>query len=233
VFVSVILIGTATFAGAYYLPLYKAHQTLNADYQKLSHDAQSSATSLRTTQAELKATNERLDTLQNEHDQRERDKKASTGKLETLKTDLSTKLDKLIKKGSLSVSNTSGGGLLIGFDPAFLFVPQKLDLAAPGHGALCDIAKAATVAGATLHAHASLTEEGTVPTALQGSFTSPWSFTAARAAAIAQNLEEKCAVPSTRLSASGDAKRDPFARDHAPSPTAAGEIIELEIRFDH
>jgi chemotaxis protein MotB len=208
VFVLVLLVGMGTFVAAYYLPLYRAQQKLSDQYRDASQKSQSLSEAVTKSQTELKSVTTDRDRLQAEHDKRESAKKTQTDQLERIRTDLSTKLDKLVKKGSALVAG-SGGSLLVALDAAALFVPQKLDLSPGGRALLCDIAKSS--GNLSLHVSSAMSDDASVPAGLEGSFGNPWALSSARAAAVAQSLEEKCAVPAAQLSATGHGKHDPFA----------------------
>ena len=221
----VLLVGAGTFVAAYYLPLYRAQQKLSEQYRDASQKLQTLSDSANKTQAELKSVTAERDQLQTEHDTRESAKKTESDKFAKLSSDLGVKLDKLVKKGSAVVA-TSSGAEVVALDTAALFLPAKLDVSPAGKITLCDIAKSAS--GFALHVGASMNEDATIPAPLEGSFGNPWSLSAARAAAVAQILEEKCAVPAAQLSAIGNGKHEPHASELAS--LKAPERIVLELR---
>jgi len=64
-----------------------------------------------------------------------------------------------------------------------------------------------------------------LPPPLAGSYPSPWALSAARAAAVAQALEQGCSFPAAQLSATGNGNQ--------PSPAGlklTGDPLELELR---
>jgi chemotaxis protein MotB len=73
-----------------------------------------------------------------------------------------------------------------------------------------------------------MAEDATLPTGLDASNANPWALSAARAAAVAQALEEKCAVPAAQLSATGNGKHDPLQAQLAN--LKAAERIAIEFR---
>jgi chemotaxis protein MotB len=225
VFVLVLLVGIGTFVAAYYLPLYRAQQKLDQQYRDLSQKSQSLTDTATKTQADLKSVTAERDRLQAEHDKLASAQKAESDRLERLRADLATKLDKLVKKGSAVVA-LNGNTVLVALDTAALFLPQKLDLSPAGKATLCDIGKSAQ--GGSVGVGASLAEDATVPTAFEGSFGNPWSLSAARAAAVTDQLEEKCVLNASQLSAIGNGKHDPFQTQFAS--LKAAERIVLELR---
>jgi outer membrane protein OmpA-like peptidoglycan-associated protein len=222
VFVLILLVGIGTFVAAYYLPLYRAQQKLSEQYRELGQKSQSLTDSATKAQTELKSVTAERDQLQAEHDKRESAKKTTSVDLDRVQSDLSTKLDKLAKKGSAIVTLNSGA-LIVALDAASLFAPQKLELSAAGKTTLCDVAKSAQ--NFAVRVNGSMLDDATVPAALESNFGNPWAL---RAAAVAQSLEEKCGVPAAQLSAIGNGKHDPFAS--ALATLKAPERIELELR---
>jgi chemotaxis protein MotB len=225
VFVGLLVVGTATFVAAYYLPLYRAQQTLSAQYRELTQKLETAAQSVSQLQTELKTTTAQRDTLQAEHDQHASSKKSDTDKLDRVRGELSSKLDKFLKKGNAAVT-TTGNSLLVALDDNLLFGAQKLELSAQGRALLCDIGTASGTF--SIRASSSMAQDGAVPAALSANYASPWALTAARAAAVTQTLEEKCSFPAARMTATGNGKTDPFAALLA-SATVPAERVEIEI----
>lgn len=224
VFVLVLLVGMATFVAAYYLPLYRAQQKLSEQYRDVSQKSQSLSDAVTKAQAELKSVTEQRDQLQAEHDKRESTKKTETDQLERLRADISAKLDKLVKKGNALVTGT--GSLIVALDAAVLFTPQKLELSAPGRALLCDVAKSA--GSQSLHVSGWMAADAPVPLPLVSSYGNPWALSSARAAAVAQSLEEKCSFAAAQITATGNGKHDPFQAQL--TNLKAAERIAIEIR---
>jgi len=221
VFAGVFFVAVATFVAAYYLPLYRAHQKLAEQYRELGQRSQSLSESVTKVQGELKAATESRDQLQAEHDLRESAQKSTGEQQERAKAALSSKLDKYLKKGNAALL-VNAGSLIVGFDSALLFVPQKLDLSPTGRALLCEVAK--TSEAKTLTVRASLAAGAVVPPALAGSFPNAWALSAARAAAVAQTLEQGCAFPAAQLTANGNGSRPAL-----PALKLSGDPLELEI----
>src|SRR5450432_642818 len=224
VFVLVLLVGMGTFVAAYYLPLYRAQQKLAEQYRDLSQKSQGLSDSSTKAQAELKSVTVERDQLQAEHDKRDSAKKTETDQLDHLRTDLSTKLDKLSKKGSALVT-ANAGSALVALDAAAIFTPQKLELSPAGKALVCDVAKSAQ--SFSLRISGSMAEDATVPAGLEGSFGNPWALSAARAAAVAQSLEDKCSFAAAQLSATGNGKHEPLQAQLASLKAPERIVIEL------
>ena len=221
VFAGLFFVAVATFVGAYYLPLYRAHQKLADQYRELGQRSQGLSETVSKAQVELKAATEARDQLQAEHDQRESAKKSTGDQMERVRVALSSKLDKFLKKGNAALL-VSAGSLFVAFDSALLFLPQKLELSSTGRALLCDVAK--TSEAKALSVRGSLAAGAAVPPALVGSYPSSWALTAARAAAVAQALEQGCAFPAAQLSATGNGNQQPLA-----GLKLTGDPIELEV----
>lgn len=220
VFGGLFFVAVATFVAAYYLPLYRAHQKLAEQYRELGQRAQTLSESATQTKLELKAASEARDQLQAEHDSLESAKKANNDQLEQMRVALSTKLEKFVKKGNVGLSNA--GSLFVAFDSALLFVPQRLDLTPSGRALLCDVVK--TSNAKTFAVRASLAPGSAVPPALAASYPNVWALTAGRAAAVAQALEQACAVLPVGLSATGSGNLPAGA-----GLKVSGDPVEIEL----
>ena len=207
-FGGLLFVAVATFIAAYYLPLYRAHQKLADQYRELGQRSQALTETVSKVQGELKAAADSRDQLQAELDLRESAKKSTGEQQERIKAALSSKLDKYLKKGNAALL-VSGGSLVVGFDSALLFLPQKLDLTPIGRALLCDVAKSSEAKALTVRA--SLAAGSVTPPALAVGYPSSWALTAGRAAAVAQALEQVCSFPATALSATGNGNQPPLA----------------------
>jgi flagellar motor protein MotB len=221
VFTGLLVLGFGTFVAAYYLPLYRAQQRLNDQYRELSQKSQSLEASVSKVQADFKTVSAERDQLRTEHDKRDSVQKNDASQQERLRDALSTKLDKQIKKNSAAVVS-SGSTLIVALDSALLFQPQKLDLTATAAALLCDINKAGEAKSVTVNA--ALAPGEAVPAALAKTFASAWALSAVRAAALAEALVDKCAVPAAQVSATGSGDHDSFATQLASSKLPADRI---------
>lgn len=221
VFGGLFCVAVATFVGAYYLPLYRAHQKLAQQYLELGQHSQGLSETVSKVQSELKSATEARDQLQAEHDSRESANKVTGDQQERVRVALSAKLDKFLKKGNAALL-VSAGSLFVAFDSALLFVPQKLDLTPTGRALLCDVAKSSEAKALTVRA--SLAPGSVVPPALAVSYPNSWALSAGRAAAVAQTLEQACSFAATQLSATGTANQQLLA-----GLKLSGDPIELEV----
>ena len=219
-FAGLLFVAGATFVAAYYVPLYRAHQKLAEQYRELGQRAQTLSDAASKAQSELKAASEARDRLQAEQDARESAKKNSADQQEHARLALSSKLDKYLKKGNASLL-ANAGSLYVALDSALLFVPQKVDLTPAGRTLLCDVAKASEAKALTVRATLA---DAVVPAPLAATYPSAWALSAARAASVAQGLEQTCAFSAAQLSAVGNGAQPPRA-----GMKLTGDPIELEI----
>jgi chemotaxis protein MotB len=221
VLVGLLLIGFVTFVAAYYVPLYQAHQRLSAQYRELNQRSQALSDSVSKAQQELKSATGQRDQLQAERDRADAAQKTDGDRQERLRSALASKLDKFVKKGNAGVV-VKEGALFVAFDSAVLFSPQKLDLSPAGRQLLCDAVKVGEAKSVMVSA--SLAEGSSAPPALAKLYPTPWALSAARAAAVAQALQDTCALPATQLRATGVANREPL-----PTLKISGDHLELEL----
>ena len=73
----VLLVGTFTFAFAFYVPLYRAHSALVGDHSKLRGELESAQSATKQAQSEAKTLREQKDELQAERDKRESAKQSA------------------------------------------------------------------------------------------------------------------------------------------------------------
>lgn len=208
------VVGIATFVAAYYLPLYRAHETLTNEQRALSQKIESLEAELGKTKHELEnVTREKSDLLA-ERDERDGAAKAKAEKVSSLKRDLEAKLEKFTAKGGVALT-VAGESVIVAVGEGAAFLPAKSDVSLRGKVLLCEIAKAAS--GRPL-------ELGAVSGEAPASFDSNWAFTAGRAASAAATLESKCGVSAQKLSAKGYGAES--------SPEAMREFAKLSNRLE-
>lgn len=207
VFGGLLFVAGATFIAAYYLPLYRAHQKLADQYRELGQRSQALSETVSRAQSELKLATAARDQLQAEHDLRENATKSSGDQQERVRVALAAKLDKFVKKGNAALL-VNAGSLIVAFDSALLFLPQKLDLTPTGRALLCDVAKTSEAKALTVRS--SMAAGSLVPPALAVSYPSPWALSAGRAAVVAQALEQACSFPAAQLSVMANGNQQPL-----------------------
>lgn len=225
VFVGLIVIGVVTFFAAYYIPLFRAHDTLTAEHRRIADKAQSLDQRLGQTNAALAAAQTKLRALEAEQSQRESGSAQASARTDSVRTALGTALERYSRKGALMVG-AEGERVIVATSDAALFAPRKLDVSNQGRSILCEIAKAA--GGRALEVRAF--DSGEPPgEPLAAKFPSAWSLRSARAAGVAEVLAEKCGVEASKLTASG------VGSLQAASPLGAKlspDRVELAIVMD-
>lgn len=187
------VVGVATFAGGYYVPLYRAHEALTIEQRALAQKLESVESTNSSLKRELDEVTSARSELLAERERRAGEAKAAEDKILGLERELASKLEKFVTKGNVVVT-VSQGRVVVGVAESAVFVPSKSDVSPKGKLLLCELAKAAG------ERQLSLTAVATEAPAL---FDSVWKFTTARAADAALTLESRCKVPAERLVAGG------------------------------
>jgi chemotaxis protein MotB len=198
---------------------------LSDEYRALSDQSRAQSESIDTVRAQLKSVTSERDQLRTDHDRKVDADKDASSRRERARAGVSSKLDKLVKKGSVAVVATESA-LVVALDSAWLFLPQRLDLTPTAPSLLCEILKGADAK--SLSVNGVLAQGTPVPAAFAKSFPSPWALSAARAAAVVESVASKCGLPAAQLSAAGSADHDPFNAALATSKLT-GEHVELVI----
>jgi chemotaxis protein MotB len=221
--VGVALVACGTFIFAYYVPLYRAHETLATSHGRIMQQIKGLEDTLSQAQATLKSEIAKRETLESEKRQRDSATKSSAGELEPIKGTLAQKLEGPISKKQGAVA-LDGERVVVVLGSSALFSPGKVDVSGSGKNALCEIGKAAGTRPVRIEA---TTDDGGVPALLKLKYTNEFALSAAAAASVANTLEDKCSVPAAKLTASGYANKPP--RKALESTKIAGLRVEIEI----
>ena len=221
--VGVALVACGTFIFAYYVPLYRAHQTLASSHGRIMAQIKGLEDTLSQAQASLKSEIAKRETLEAEKRQHDSATKSSAGELESVKATLAQKLDGPIGKKQAGVA-LDADRLVVVLSSGALFSAGKLDVSGPGKNALCEIGKAA---GPRLVRVEASTDDGGVPAALKLKYTNDFALSAAAAASVASTLADKCSVQGAKLSASGYANKP--QRKALEGTKIGGLRVEIEI----
>jgi chemotaxis protein MotB len=224
VLVGVLVVACGTFIFAFYLPLYRAHQSAMSSYDRIMRQVKGLEDTLTQAQATLKSEIAKRETLEAEKRQREGVSKSSAGDLDAMKTTLTQKLEGPISKKQAGVA-LDGDRLIVVLGSSALLSTGKVEVSGSGKSLLCDIGKAAGPRAMRVEA---ATDADGVPALLKLKYTNAWALTGAAASSVANTLEEKCSVQGAKLSASG------YAGNKAPrkaleSTKIEGLRIEIEI----
>lgn len=200
-----------TFAAAYYVPLYRTHKALVADYTSLAERVTAVEKDLARTRADLGAA------VANNQELSLRHQKEDVGSRERsprIQAELSSKLAPLIAKQELSVGH-GADRVRITLPDALKQIQNRFEVTSAGQSALCAVATA--VSGTrTITVVAELGEAKTGPGA-----PSAREVAAARAGAAARTLEQKCRYPSARIAT--------MTRPGTGNAASTGADIDLEI----
>ncbi len=206
VFWGLLLVGMATFAAAYYVPLFRAHDTLSKEHRRVLEDVKTGKQALEASQLELKKATARKDELEAERAKKEAGNAQASTALESLKSQASGKLDKLIKKGQAEVGVAEGRAVVAVSDAAVF--SKKLELVASAKPWLCELAQLAGAKGLRVRA---LDDDSPPAPPHSTKYPTTWSLRAARAATVAEALETLCSVPAARIELTGVAGSRPNA----------------------
>jgi chemotaxis protein MotB len=221
--VGVALVACGTFIFAYYVPLYRAHQTLASSHGRVMQQVKTLEDTATLAQASLKSEIAKRETLEAEKRQRESASKSSASELESARAALAQKLEGPIAKKQAKVA-LDGDRLVVGLASNALFSAAKIDVSGSGKALLCDVAKGAGARPIRVEA---ATDADGVPAMLKLKYTNAWALTAAAAANVANALEEKCSVSAQKLSASGGGSKSP--RKALEGAKIDGLRVEIEI----
>jgi chemotaxis protein MotB len=221
--VGVALVACGTFIFAYYVPLYRAHETLATSHGRIMQQIKSLEDTLTQAQATLKSEIARRETLEAEKRQRDTSTKSSASELESVRATLGQKLEGPVSKKQAGLA-LDADKLVVVLGSSALFSTGKVEVSGGGKNLLCEIGKAA--AGRPVRVEASTDDSG-VPALLKLKYTNEFSLSAAAAASVANTLEDKCNVKATQLSASGYANRPP--RKALEGTKIGGLRVEIEI----
>ena len=188
----VLFVAAATFAAAYYLPLYRAHSSLNREYRTLSTEAGTQHKQLEDTLETLKqvsAERDRLNSLAGS----KKDTAAQVRDAESLERDLQAALKKFVGNGKLQVSRDKEK-LVLSLSAPALVQTTSGDLTDAGKKVLCQFA------GSVKSGNTHLTILG-YAASVAGNPAAAWKMAAVRAASAAQLVSESCGVDPRRVNA--------------------------------
>lgn len=224
VFWGLVLVGMATFAVAYYLPLFRAHDTLTAEHVKVLKDLQTQKQTLESQNAELKRVSARKEELEIAQQKVASGDAAASTALDGVKSQLASKLDRLSKK-NLAEVGVAEGRLVVGVADAGIFNPRKLELSPSAKPWLCELANAAGNQPLRIRA---LDDNAPPSGPLATGYSTIWPLRAARGAVVAEALEGLCSVAGTRIEVQGVGGS---ARPNSALPGSKLPASRIEIEF--
>lgn len=210
IFSLVLLVAMATFAGAFYLPLYRAHAALSNEYRVLSKDAATQRGQLEQTLVALKTATSERDSLSHVAEAKVNDQQVDSGKLAGVEQQIRTQNKKLMDAKLLKLEKMPGKLRYFMSSPG-LVAANGSALTEAGKSAACNIAKAASGAGVVLDVTSS-----PFPSAKRK--TPDWQIAAVAVGTTALTLTDKCQI------APRSANIQPGQHNDAP---VAGVVIEV------
>ncbi len=207
----VLLVGTATFAAAYYLPLYRAHAALSREFRTLQNRANTQHRQLSDTLDTLKQVSSERDKLSEIAGKLQATRNALTPQAEGLERDLQGSLKKFIGTGKMQLKRQSEKLIIVLASPAFM-PTAGAELTDAGKKAICligGVIKSADV-------HVAVRGYAAVTQLKNGA---AWPSALSRAGNVAQLLSESCGVDASRIEA--------LAENPLPGPEGAAVMLEI------
>jgi flagellar motor protein MotB len=225
VLTGLVLLGTGTFAIAFYFPLLEAHSALVREHESLSAQQANLGSQLKLTSEQLEATQKERESLRTQlskKDDAQAERERAAG---SLMHALSSALEPRIKRKALKVVQ-QGLDTVVQIDNAKLYRGNQASVHPPGSAVLCDIAKALTGADAQLQVIAYSTSAQVDNALLRRSFATTVELTAARAASAALAITS-CGLDPKRVVASGVGHHRTLDGAEANSDGQIGIVVSL------
>jgi chemotaxis protein MotB len=191
-----LIVAGATFVGAFYLPMHRAHRSLTEQHDDLMKRTETVASDLERAKAERDELSKERGALASRVSEADERVAARARALEDKQERLASALAKPIKSGSVRLERTSDA-VALEFSQELVFAPQKMDITPKGKDFLCDVARAAGEGVLVVTVPTGPTEPA--PAALRQVLKSPWAVGAVRASHLAETLERGCRLPREQL----------------------------------
>jgi hypothetical protein len=218
----ILVVGCATFAFAYHLPLQQAHETLTKSFAAMQSQVETANRDLKEAQARAKEENENKQALQSQLDEAKQLDKAHAEASRSVTSALDSKLQKVVAKNQAAVG-AADAQAIAALSLGYLLTPGKLDVSPQGKEALCSVAGASNKKTIRVLAVA---DKKSIPAALAAKLKTPLDYTSAVASLVAQTLLDKCSVDPTHVSATGFAAEPP-ANAKLEGKKLSGPRVEL------
>jgi chemotaxis protein MotB len=210
VFSGLLVVATAAFVAAYYVPLYRAHDKLREEYRVATSQASTFRQQLSDAVGTLNQATEERDKLRSEVRQQSKQTDDLEQRAERIERNLQPALRKFSGKGKLSIERDKEKLRVALWAPGFTNATSA-DLSDFGKKALCAVGTALK----TSSAHVKVLGLGIESTKAD----SPWQLAASRAGTAAQHLGKSCGLSSTEIEAA--------VRVDTSAP--AGAVLAMEI----
>lgn len=197
VLTGVLVVGCATFAFAFYVPLMRAHEALTKQFLSLQAQVDAANRSVQSAQAQAKELLEQKQSLEEQIAQAKRVEKSGADASASLKTALESKLQKVVAKDQAAIGSAEAQAVAA-VSLNYLLTRGKLEVSPDGKAALCSVATASNKHTIRVLAVA---DKKSIPATLAAKLKTPLDYGGAVAALVAQTLLDKCSVEAARLSA--------------------------------
>jgi len=193
----VLVVGCATFAFAFYVPLMRAHEALIKQFLSLQSQVDSAKRAVQDARTQAKDALEQKQALEDQMAQAKHDEKSRSEASASIKSTLESKLQKQAAKEQASVASVDGQAVVT-LSLNYLLTRGKVELSPDGKAALCGVATASNKRPLRVLAVA---DKKSIPPALVAKLKTPLDYGGAVAALVAQTLLDKCGVDAAHLSA--------------------------------
>lgn len=214
-----VLIGSATFALGFYLPLSDAHALLAKEHRAMSEAANSTKAQLEKTTEQLLAAKEERDEAQAALKKVETERASGKAATEAVAKSVESKLASSIK-AKVVVVEPAADRITLVIDESRVFKPNEVQPHKPGQTLLCAIAKGLKDVAADYHVAEHSRVNKVTDAILKRNYPTTWELTAARAGAAARTMVGcGLAEKATRAIGLGHAQPSPEA-----DPKSTGEL---------
>jgi chemotaxis protein MotB len=195
-----LVIASLTFIAGYYIPLFRAHDALRAEFQQLSERRRLLDEKLRTGEQTVKRLETEKSELQAKLDERQTTENARKQQLDQLSASLDSIVASHERKGAAAASADSDR-VRVALANHLVFSANSMTVPGRGTSLLCDIGKQA--GSGRLRVVATTSEREPASATLKAKYPSPRELSSARAATVSNQLEKDCGIPGERLEAVG------------------------------
>jgi chemotaxis protein MotB len=222
VLTGVLVVGCATFAFAFYVPLLRAHEALTKQFLSLQAQVDTANRAVQDAQTQAKDLLEQKQSLQDQIAQAKLVEKSGSEASASIKTALESKLQKAVAKDQAAVG-TADGQAVAALSLNYLLTRGKLEVTPDGKAALCSVAIASNKRAIRVLAVA---DKKSIPPTLAAKLKTPLDYGGAVAALVGQTLLDKCSVDPAQLSATSF-PAEPAASAKIDGKKLSGARVEL------
>jgi len=220
----VLVVGCATFAFAFYLPLVRAHEALTKQFLSLQVQVDSANRAVLDAQTQAKDALEQKQALQDQIAQAKQVEKSSSDASASIKGALESKLQKPAAKEQAAVGSVDGQAVAT-LSLNYLLTRGKLEVSPDGKVALCGVATASNKRPLRVLAVA---DKKSIPPTLVAKLKTPLDYSGAVATLVAQTLLDKCGVDAAHLSATSF-PAEPPSSGKLDGKKVSGPRVELWV----